>query len=472
VSSIYRNNPESIIWDIFPEDFTANGFFEKLIQKWKNANFKELIQEERNRVYPFLQSWSKQLQESSAVSLEDLLELFIKTPSLSGVLYCSHSTVLSESFFNPTPEKIAHPTDRVISHKAVSTLPSANDLTFSFPRKYKFSGLSNSWGFARIERFDERNNGAGVLLSITTLDSEVLNLLKKEGFEHLANLYNQCWNGSIHDYIHHLALYTNPSFGIGSRSPMSLVGLSKEIDQWGNDMVDTFNYEYWAHRTHHSITEHMPVLDRQQIIRDAKNYFFEVGAFQKQLRLSGHKENYIHRIGEYLGSIYIWPLHVLIHPNGPEMKIISGFIDNLDLPQIKRIDEAYSLLTGEHCPSDSRVQAMITKITNKTEFLKSLSELDDTPLLKGISKALELIRINSDSPSFDKGEWLRFKTAITVQRGMYNCWDHNYPVIYQGKISDPLDVFSKIVAILKQTLDLFEPYLNENTSYELSGIHP
>jgi len=180
--SIYQNIPDSIVWDIFPKDFDYNCSFERLIQYWKKNNFDFLIEEERKRVSPFLKSWGRQLQKVCSISTDDLLDYFLQTPSLSGVLYCSHSTVLSESFFTPQPEHIKYPTDRVIAPEASGLLPSSKDLTFSFPRKYEFADFYNSWGFIRIERLNEQGNGAGVLLSVVTLDAEILALLKKHGF--------------------------------------------------------------------------------------------------------------------------------------------------------------------------------------------------------------------------------------------------------------------------------------------------
>ena len=155
------------------------------------------------------------------------------------------------------------------------------------------------------------------------------------------------------------------------------------------------------------------------------------------------------------------------------MQTISEFIEWLDLPQKKeRVEEAVSLLCGKHCPPDPRVKAMTQSIGDKILFLKKLSEMDDTPILKGLSKSLQALLINSTNPFFEKSEWLRFKVAITVQRGLYNCWDHDYPVIYQGKPTHPLIVFSEIFTILKKTLSLYQPFLQNKKSYELSGIYP
>lgn len=477
---IYRNTADSVIWDIFPENFTENGSFEKLIEMWKSGSFSSLVMQEILRVRPFLRAWGDLLFKTTGTSADDLEHLFLKAPELSGVLYCSHSTVLSENFFVPAPQKITHPTDRVIAQEALQRLPSAKDLTFSFPRKYEFAGFYNSWGFVRIERKDDEGNGAGVLLSVVTLDGEVLDLLKKMQCEPLVNLYNQSWNGAIHDYIHHLALYTNPSFGIGKRSPMSLVNLHREVDQWGEDMVDTFNYEYWAHRTHRLVTGNCPEVKPEQIIQDAKEYFFQTSQLQDRMLKSGYERAYVQKVGEYLGSIYLWPLHILVHPYGEVMQKVGESIELLDLPEKKDLlMEAGTLLSGKYFPQDPRLQEKIfaklqTKVLGGSReevknFLIALSQLDEHPLLKGLAIALKSLKICDEKIPFPKQEWLRFKVAITVQRGMYNCWEHSYPVIFQKQVTDPLIVFSKIFQIVQNTLS---QYRKQRHSYELSGISP
>ncbi len=530
--AIYKNTEDSIIWDVFPSDFTKDGSFEQLIQQWKKAQFASLIEEEKNRVFPFIQRWGELLSRVSTITTKDLEELFFRTPLLSGVLYCSHSTVLSENFFDSQPERLSHPTDRVIAEEALKSLPSAKDLTFSFPRKYQFAGFYNSWGFVRVERKDDQGNGAAVLLSVITIDGAILDLLKKTGYKHLVNLFNQSWNGSIHDYIHHLGLYTNPSFGIGKRSPMSLRGLQKEVDAWGEDMVDTFNYEYWAHRTHRLITEDLADLDHELIIQDAHNYFSELNLFQQDLLRYGYKLSDVQRVSEYLASIYIWPLHILIHPYSITMEKIGEFLEFLILPEVDDpIKEAAFILSDSCNLLENQLQArIIIKLLKKLKwdenhdqwqqflstlnqeekenlsiqfiqnvaeektnilkkplinfskllemdeelpeaFLSVLSEMNNPPLLKGMSVALQALQIHLQTNFLKKGDWLRFKVAITAQRGMYNCWDHDYPVIFRKNPQNPLIIFAEIFTILQKNLSLYQPYLLEKQSYELSGIH-
>lgn len=78
-----------------------------------------------------------------------------------------------------------------------------------------------------------------MLLSVTTIDSEVMELIRDQDRTELLSMYNRAWDGAIHDYLHHIALYTNPSFGIGKISPMSLNGLHHRVDAWGEDMHST-----------------------------------------------------------------------------------------------------------------------------------------------------------------------------------------------------------------------------------------
>jgi len=555
--SNYHPSKLNVIWDIYPNEFNSNGNLEKFIQIIKNENFNSLLRDELQRVSPFLEKWGDLLHQIAPISAETLKEWFLKTPKLSGVIYFSHSTILSESFFSKNHSHlIRHPTDRIMCQEAATSLPSAKDLTFSFPRQYNFDGFYNSWGFIRIERDDENMNGAGVALSVVTLDSEVLGLIRQHGFQDLIHLYNQSWNHSIHDYIHHLALYTNPSFGIGKYSPMSIHNQNHAIDQWGEDMISTFNYEYWAHRTHRLITENLTDLNDDQIILDAHIYFEEVRRFQEHLINHQYKLEYVQNIGQYLGCIYLWPLHILMHPHGSQMNSIGHFIERLILPEKQdRILNTLQLLQKVKYPFEPSEQAktllqfihylswtkenfllkefillfeehqknanlkesisffdFLHKIASKENpfqlsqnelrelvdinkillnhsssdenllrtlqitYLNILSHQEETPLQKGMSTALKALQfdleIDQNIRPFNKYEWLRFKTEATVQRGMYNCWDHEYPVIYQQKPTHSLKIFHHFFEILNQTYVAVEPSLSKENHYKLSGIYP
>jgi hypothetical protein len=275
---------------------------------------------------------------------------------------------------------------------------------------------------------------------------------------------------------------------------MSLCNVHREVDQWGKDMVDTFNYEYWAHKTHRLVTEALPELDPQQIIDDARNYFQELARLQSHLCALGYNVEYVQRVGEYLGSVYLWPLHILIHPYGATMEAIGEFIEQLNLPvKEDKLLEAAKLASGDYLPQgcsfrEKLLQRLQERRPDTSEisdilfsaqdrelqwhFLSLLSEMNDTPLLTGISLSIKALNIKLSKEPFKKSEWLRFKVAMTVQRGMYNCWDHEYPVIFRERSSHPLVVFATFFEILKETLSAYQPYFLNRNSYELSGICP
>lgn len=454
----YIPGNSNIIWDVFPEEFTESGHFQKFITALKKENFAQLIYNEKKRVQIFLNEWEIQLKNCSGDFSKniDLDQLFLSTPKLSGILYFSHNTVLSEAFFLSSPEKIGHPTDRIIHATSKNLLPSSKDLTFSFPRKYFFEGFVNSWGFVRVERKNDQGYGAGIALSVTTLDPEVMDLMRKLNFQHLAHLYNQAWNGAIHDYIHHIALYTNPSFAIGKLSPMSHLNLEKEIDQWGEDMKDTFNYEYWAHCTHRLITQ--PIIEKftKNIINDADQYFDAVSQFQKELlRRNPENNDLVERIGIYLSCIYLWPLHILLHPSSSEIEQIGNFVNRIHLKiDQKRIDDVLKSLEG----------------------IGTLDPHDETlsPLQKGIratAEDLNLLKHGADC-ALNKYQYIRLKTDLVVQRGMYEGWYHKAPVQFQNKMTHPMEVMHFFLKKLTSTFDRFQNHPKKDSPYELFGIIP
>lgn len=556
----YEPGEGNIIWDVFPEENNSEGHLEQFLQLLKQEDFDALIEEELDRVIPFLLKWENLLSKFKSNSCKSLKEWFLQTPKLSGILYFSHNTVFPEGFFESSPglNTLRHPTDRVINARSRLLLPSARDLTFSFPRKYIIDGFYNSWGFVRVERKDNKGNGCGIALSVTTLDSRIMHLMRLHGFQRLAYLYNQSWNGSVHDYIHHIALYTNPSFGIGKRSPMSLWGYHGGIDQWGQDMVDTFNYEYWAHRTHRLITQDLIEAQHENILSNARIYFEETARFQEVLIDSNYESEYIEKVIQYLSCIYVWPLHILIHPYGPVMDKIGTFIEDLQFLEKKdTVSEACALLCDSGYPQELPIKAqllvdlmnhfgwdedhyrikplvsafnrfkhmtrslansqfqfnkflsdlvkgqielddrdvdLVKEIVNfksilfpenlqnqegllelRAHYLRQLSRINHSPLARGVQAALKSLKLDElVAPyirPFGKYEWIRFKTEMTVQRGMYNCWEHDHAIIYKKQEADPVEVFHHFLGILQET------YMNSKfhfikSRYELGGIYP
>ncbi|MGE4574881.1 MULTISPECIES: hypothetical protein [Parachlamydia] len=455
-------NWNRVIGDISPEDFHQNGAFFAFIQHLKSMNFDELIALELHQVGHFLKIWEQQLNEENTCShiYGDLLpidlgELFLQTPKLSGVLYLSHNHVISEAFFQENPQNLQHLTDRVIHPIIQKQLPEWKDLTFSFPRRYRFSGFYNSWGFIRVERKDVQGNGCGIILSITTLDAEVMTMMKKQHYEHLGDLYNQAWDGAIHDYVHHIALYTNPSFGIGKVSPMSLVNEHSVIDKWGADMLDTFNYEYWAHRTHRLITGNMMGEgDKQQLISKAKKYFTEVYAFL-QILLKENSPSYVQRVSNYLVNIYLWPLHIIIHPFDLKFEELTEEINRLqvdyDTNIPEEIDKMLQIIKQQAIPPNEPRSVALNETIKKLQLREKMQTSRDSITW------YDVMRLNTDS---------------LVQRGMYEGWFHNHDIFYQNQPISPNKAALHMLTALKQTFSSFEKKSHSIQSYCLKGIVP
>jgi len=452
-----------VVWDILPEDFNQNGHLQKLINSVKESDFEELVETEIQRTARFLEEWEKQLlheNQSAAIpplqSQEiDLTQLFRKTPQLSGVIYLSHNYVMSEALFEEFPQNKRHLTDRVVHERIQQHLPAWQDLTFSFPRQYKFDGFYNSWGFVRIERSDAEINGKAVLLSVNTLDPHIMALMKKHEFTHLAELYNRAWDGAIHDYIHHIALYTNPSFGIGKLSPMSLADEHHLIDGWGSNMLDTFNYEYWAHFTHRLITEKVLTQDeKEKIISHAIQYFNEVSVFLSIL-LKDHSIKFVQRVSNYLVHIYLWPIHVLLHSLDP---LFEKLIDAVGQLQVD-----FSV--------DLRHEAAI-----KMQLSQENEKTPDHPrviALKELVKGLRLHeKIENPSQNITWLDLMRLSVDMIVQRGVYEKWFHHQHVLYKNTPTHPHIVMLHMIKILSETFPRFMQKQASIQPYTLKGIVP
>lgn len=447
-----------VIWDVSPEDFSDRGCLSTWMGQLKNRDFTELLLEELAYVAPFLEEWNRQLCHENGQSKIysefppiDLIQIFQNTPALSGVLYSSRNCVVSESLFQQNASCLKHLTDRCVHPVVQEKLSRWSDLTFSFPRQYQFEGFYNSWGFVRVERRRKGGNGAAVLLSATTLDERVMTLMRRYRFEHLADLYNEAWDGAIHDYIHHIALYTNPSFGVGKRSPLSLSNVHHLVDAWGEDMLDTFNYEYWAHRTHRLITEKLftPQHTLQRMDK-LTTYLQEVGSFC-ELLCQNESAVYVQKISTYLVCIYLWPLHILVHPFDPLFERVAEVVNRLQIVPIGALQQEILF----------RVQSVLQN-PNLACGPKEWA-LRETVQRLGIEEKIQ-------NDTLDWFTLLRFQTDWVVQRGVYEGWFHNQPVLYQNRPVSCHQVTLQMLNVLQRTFPLFEQKLPEIEPYTLQGI--
>jgi len=448
-----RKADDAVAWDVRAEEFTDSGHLACLTKEYRTESFAQLIEMECERNTAFLVEWERQILSRRGADphwAPGLTDLFRETPALSGVLYVSQNHVVSEALFADAPEEKAHFTDRPLHPAARDGLSDADALTFSFPRLYDLEGFGNAWGFMRIERRDSQGNGAGVLLSVTTIDSEVMELIRDQDRTELLSMYNRAWDGAIHDYLHHIALYTNPSFGIGKISPMSLSGLHLRVDAWGEDMHSTFNYEYWAHRTHRAITSVLFGDEaRAQALDIAQSYFREVRAFADDL-LDRHDACYVQRVVDYLACIYLWPLNVLISPLDEFFDRLTGSLDDL------KVDPA------------ADAGAIVARIARDMTIE---AETADPPRAKGL-RAVASVLGAQEREACGWSDVLRLKANWGTQRGYYEGWFHEIPVMYQGRPTRLHDPAEEIIRRVIETRDAYESVRTMSGEYELRGISP
>lgn len=446
-----RKAADAVAWDVRAEEFTDSGHLARLIEEYSTEPFAQSIARECERNAAFLVEWERQIRSRPAAEPQwepGLVELFRETPALSGVLYVSQNHVVSEALFASAPEEKAHFTDRPLHPSARDGLSYADVLTFSFPRLYDLEGFGNAWGFMRIERQDDQGNGAGVLLSVTTIDAEVMELLRGQDRTELLSMYNRAWDGAIHDYLHHIALYTNPSFGIGKISPMSLSGVNHRVDSWGEDMHSTFNYEYWAHRTHRAITSVLFGDEaRAQALHNAQRYFREVRAFADDLT-GTRNACYVQRVVDYLACIYLWPLHVLVSPLDEFFDRLTASLDDL------KVDP------------DANTRAIVARVAlNMTVE----AEAADPPRARGLSAVARVLGAQA-TPGWS--DVLRLKATWGTQRGYYEGWFHEIPVMYQGRPTRLHDPAEDIIRRVIETRAAHQPSRAMGGRYDLRGISP
>lgn len=437
-----------VVHDVFAHEFHEGSEFSEFLQEVKTRPFQSLITEELHHANPYLDAWATLLAPYSADAAR-LTEAFELAPDLSGVLYCSRNHVVSEALFDRANAAKAHLTDRTVASEVIQRLPAARDLTFSFPRTYVFDGFTNSWGFIRVERRRELDHsGCGVAFSVTTLDPEILSLLRSTGFVDIADLYNAVWERSIHDYIHHIALYTDPSFAIGRRSPMSLANVSDRIVNWGTAMADSFNYEYWAHRTHRLITARTenPCIDRS-VSAAATRYFATVAQFLETLAEDSDRA-YCRRVANYLVSIYLWPLHVNYHPFDPRLDFLHEAL------------EPFSLWCGGDPPYLSAL------VDNVNESVPRRA-LDASRTANRFER--ENFRKSADPSVYDS---FRMATAAVTDRGFYEHWFHDAPVTYAGTATHPLLIMSHFLETFWDAMTQFEQVKKKLGQYHLGGCQP
>jgi hypothetical protein len=190
------------------------------------------------------------------------------------------------------------------------------------------------------------------------------------------------------------------------------------------------------------------------MIQNADRYFSEVARFQQSiLEKQPNSSQYAERIGIYLSCIYLWPLHILLHPSSPELDQIGTFMERLHLT----LNE------------DRRVDAkQLLAEFNYFEIIHNRG----TPLAKALEATLSHLQLLDPNlpPStrpFSKYEFIRLKTDLIVQRGLYEGWHHDHPVRFRKEEVHPLEAMHRFLDILRVTELPIKGF-----SYELRGIVP
>ena len=300
--------------------------------------------------------------------------------------------------------------------------------------------------------------------------------LQRTGFAHLAHMYNRAWDGAIHDYLHHVALYTNPSFGIGRRSPMSLAGLNTPIDEWGEHMVDTYNYEYWAHRSHRLITERvLSDTDRQNISKTACDYVGEVYRFHRLCSEGGEPSEKISAMTSYLLAIYLWPTSILLGPGSSHVETIGRAIDHGPfrfsddaLAEVTRI-----LTTGRISEDSAALAASHRACLSGLDGLISFIETAQTPIERAVAGSLTSIGAlewKTRPPHLTWYQWLRLTVDVIGYRGLYEGWYHDRPILYRDERIPAHEATMRFLERFSASLQNFRQL--DIGNYTLSGIVP
>lgn len=468
-----------VVREISPHDFRSGGDFDRVHERLTGQEFDDLVAEECTRVSHYLDEWQRQLHKVDKASvmreMGDLRTAFRDMSTYSGVLYLSDNLVLSEAIFDNAAEGQAHLTSRSVHPVVKRKLPWTDRLTFSFPRKYNFFGFWNSWGFVRFPEVNKDRQDRAILSSCTTLDPQILKLLEKTGMEDLALQYNRVWRGAIHDYLHHVVMYTNPSFGIGRRSPMSLAGANEPVDDWGQRMMSTFNYEYWAHRSHRLITAALMTPETEETsLGWAMEYLEGVFEFSRRLFASGESADLADRAAAYLVAIYLWPLNILFDPRSAHAAKIRNKLKAAPFPG--PVDGWASVATAlsrpEYGGEGSNLQGLLSD--NPYTLLAGLHTfriVGDSPHQKTVAARMTLSgfthQTNPSTP-LDWGDWVAMLTEIEGFRGLYEAWFHDEPVRLNGVEVEPHQATLDFISAFAETRKAFA--CSEPREFALHGI--
>lgn len=465
--------------EILPQDFEAGSDFDQIHKGLTGRDFDEMVGEEAERVSHYLSEWQRQLKVADQTmvmsELGDLKSVFREMPTYSGVLYLSDNLVLSEAVFDAAAEGQAHLTSRSVHPVVKQNLPWTDRLTFSFPRKYNFFGFLNSWGFVRFPEVSKDRQDRAILISCTTLDPQILMLLKKTGMEELALQYNRVWRGAIHDYLHHVVMYTNPSFGIGRRSPMSLVGAHEPVDDWGQRMRSTFNYEYWAHRSHRLVTADLMTPDTEETsLGWAMEYLDGVFEFSRRLTEAGDPSDLAERAAAYLVAVYLWPLNILFDPRSAHAAQIRDKLKTAPFsgPAEGWACVASALARPEYGCEDPEHHGLASDDPEmRLTGLHAFQSTAASPHQKAVAARMTLSGFNPHtdvSTTLCWGDWVAMMTEIEGFRGLYEAWFHDEPVRLGETDIEPHKATLDFIAAFSQTRNAFARFGPQD--FELHGI--
>jgi hypothetical protein len=211
-----------------------------------------------------------------------------------------------------------------------------------------FGGLKSTYGFLRTPISSKSNEGRPAqVFPFVSIDETVCSLLAHYQSD-LLEQYATMFDKTIHDYMHGGTFLAGryPIFQV-SDSPInrlrSNINGTIPIDKWYSHMSDApTDFESWASLEHREVMQDVfrnNPEKKREIIVAAKKYIEEVSKLQRKIiedsdysnlgrnsDQTSKREHIARSFGEYMMSIYLWPLQLILLPEGPEFAEIENFM--------------------------------------------------------------------------------------------------------------------------------------------------
>ena len=350
---------------------------QKYIAAAQGFSFEDALAVETRARSPWLNAWSDRMNRKfpdAGKPAIDMAQTYSDMAKISRAVYLGGGIIGSEDGpIRLWDLVLMEKPRRVYKSEALSMFgPSASSLPFdkitlSTNGHTDYCGFRHDWGFIRLEQEDAGGKWA-LFLNFLKFDQAVFDVLMDAGLHgpgSALELYADMFNDISHDYVHQVFPPGGPENGVfylGTDSPLTKdrtkIKMTTLQDSFETAAAAgmasapmhklyqlsekrTGDYELWAALTHRqNFLDALTPAHERKMEQNARAYMACLPKIQKAAHelhegTAQEKTAFAQRVGEYMVSVYIWPLQMILPHDHEVMNIIREGIEPLDIDMTK-----------------------------------------------------------------------------------------------------------------------------------------